>query len=342
MTLATTINRLLAPLDIVLTRRTTLERTRAQLDDALDHVKRLSSVPAAAVQPEQPQPSLHELLQPLNDRLVALQSQGKELERAIIRHQTASQWSVIDALERRLHPEHARRSCPLCGVESDEAAFRVYRTQCLFGGGDLIRHQCPSCDVIFGADKMFDLTEAQLSQEYEWHYKVYEEGDSTEVEMMAFHSLKPRKDGVYINFGSGAWSNSVPKLREQGWNVFAYEPHSSAARGEEWLLTQESQVAALAPDGLFSNNVLEHLRHPAQDLRRMAGWLKPGAWMAHATPCYEYLFEYTRFHLFFFPGRSRELLARLIGHRIGQFDVDPRYNYMNCVFVPEPVVGATS
>lgn len=51
--------------------------------------------------------------------------------------------------------------------------------------------------------------------------------------------------------------------------------------------------------------------------------------MAHATPCYEYLCEYTRWHLFF-PGRSRELLARLAGLRVEHFEMDE--HYMNCVF----------
>lgn len=86
-------------------------------------------------------------------------------------------------------------------------------------------------------------------------------------------------------------------------------------------------------DGIFSNNVLEHLSQPADDLRRMKGWLKPGATMAHATPCFEYLYEYTRFHLFFFPGRSRELLADQAGLRIDNFEVDG--DFMNCVFSPQ-------
>jgi len=43
--------------------------------------------------------------------------------------------------------------------------------------------------------------------------------------------------------------------------------------------------------------------------------------MAHATPCFEYLFEYTRFHLFFFPGRSREVLAQRAGLKIESFEV---------------------
>jgi len=41
----------------------------------------------------------------------------------------------------------------------------------------------------------------------------------------------------------------------------------------------------------------------------MRDLLQPGGKMAHATPCFEYLYEYTRFHLFFFLGRYHQLFA---------------------------------
>lgn len=31
--------------------------------------------------------------------------------------------------------------------------------------------------------------------------------------------------------------------------------------------------------------------------------------MIHSTPCYQYLYEYTRFHLFFFTGKSLEIIC---------------------------------
>lgn len=236
----------------------------------------------------------------------------------------------MDAIERATRVAENHRTCPLCEQTHAVELFVPYITHCIFGGGRLHRYQCPSCDVIFGADKMFDLSAPELSQEYEWHYKVYEEGDSTDAEVRAFHSLNPRRDGVYVNYGAGSWSRTVPKLREEGWNVMAYEPHGSAAAAGEWLISSEAQMRGRQFDGIFSNNVLEHFRQPAEDLRHMVQWLKPGALMAHATPCFEYLFEYTRFHLFFFPGRSREVLAKRAGLRIEGFEVDG--NFMNCVY----------
>jgi acyl dehydratase len=64
----------------------------------------------------------------------------------------------------------------------------------------------------------------------------------------------------------------------------------------------------------------------------MQALLKPGALMSHATPCFQYLYEYTRFHLFFFPGRSLEVLAEAADLQVRSFTVDG--HYMSAVFSP--------
>jgi hypothetical protein len=236
----------------------------------------------------------------------------KEIQRTLLRNQIAVKWSTVDFLIRRALEGAAIRICPLCGYKAADIEFRKLRSHCIFGGGDLLRHACPHCDLIYGPDKMFDLTDAELSEDYEWHYKAYDEGDSTERELRTFFSLKPDKQGVYLNYGAGCWSESVQKLRTLGWNVYAYEPHNSALNGVscDWLICSSEQLRHMRFDGIFSNNVLEHFRHPVQELKSMTQLLRAGARMAHATPCYEYLYEYTRFHLFFFVGKSKDLLMQ--------------------------------
>jgi hypothetical protein len=334
------VNNALAPLNIALTRRSTLENMRSELAAAKAqlHAGELELFRAKEIAAQ-----VHAVLDgkpagfdsaSLEAGIAPVRAGLSDLRQELLRHQIASRWSIVDAIERLSGTAPEFRTCPLCGVSDKATTFRPYVSSCIFGGGLLERHQCPNCDVIFGADKMLRLSPNELGSDYEWHYKVYQEGDSTEAELRAFHSLKPRRDGVYVNYGAGSWSRTVPLLREQGWNVFAYEPHgSAAATGGEWLISSEAQMHGHQFDGIFSNNVLEHLRRPADDLRRMKGWLKPGATMAHATPCFEYLYEYTRFHLFFFPGRSRELLADRAGLRIENFEVDGEF--MNCVFSPQ-------
>jgi len=61
----------------------------------------------------------------------------------------------------------------------------------------------------------------------------------------------------------------------------------------------------------------------------MASLTKAGSLMSHATPCFDYKFEFTRFHLFFFLGRSREVLAKRAGLDVVSFEEDG--NFMNWV-----------
>jgi len=78
-------------------------------------------------------------------------------------------------------------------------------------------------------------------------------------------------------------------------------------------------------DGIFSNNALEHLRYPAHELSMMRALLNKGCKMSHATPCFEYLYEFSRFHLFFFLGRSRAILAEKAGLHIDDFVSDGEF-----------------
>ncbi len=256
-----------------------------------------------------------------------LDTKLEQVKLEVLKHQTFLRWSLLDDI--RLLHEYSKAPllrCPLCRKEGEKGKFQEYRSHCIFLGGDLIRFQCPSCDVIFGDQKMLAKSDDALAAEYEWHYSLFSEGDSKNAEIRAFHSLNPEKEGVYINFGAGAWSGSVAALRHQGWNVYGYEPHSSAINAdEEYIIRGRDQLQGMQFDGIFSNNVLEHLRHPVEELRFLKSLLKPDASMAHATACFAYLYEYTRFHLFFYLGRSRKLLAQEAGLEIKEYICDDEF-----------------
>jgi SAM-dependent methyltransferase len=242
----------------------------------------------------------------------------------LLRHQISTKWDIIDVLEHGSTLD-SELSCPLCGHHNEVEKFGKFVASCIFGGGELTRHQCPECDVIFGPEKMLRLSGEELSRDYEWHYQVFSEGDSTVQEVRAFHALAPKRDGVYLNWGAGAWSKTVDVLRQDGWNVYGFEPHGSAASSGPYLISDKEQLSAMRFDGIFSNNVLEHLRYPARELTMMRDLLKTGGRMSHATPCFEYLYEFTRFHLFFFLGRSRSILADQAGLHIDDFVSDGEF-----------------
>ncbi len=244
--------------------------------------------------------------------------------RQLLRHQISTKWDIIDALEHDRVPD-VELTCPLCAYRGELGKFGQLTTSCMFGGGELARHQCPECDLIFGPKKMLRLSEAELSRDYEWHYQVFSEGDSTPQEVRAFHALNPEKSGVYLNWGAGAWSKSVEVLRQEGWNVYGYEPHGSASSGGPHVINSKARLLEMRFDGIFSNNVLEHLRYPVRELSSMSELLKPGGKMSHATPCFAYLYEFTRFHLFFFLGRSRAVLAHQANLHIEDYVADGEF-----------------
>ena len=259
---------------------------------------------------------------------VAAASELTEREKELLRHQISVKWDLIHRIE-ALKDAPATITCALCQHAGPAPSFKLFESQCIFEGGAIVRHQCPECDVIFGSAPMLALSADELSQEYEWHYRVFTEGDSTEQELRAFHALNPDRDKKYVNWGSGAWSNTIEVLRAQGWQVYGFEPHGSAVGGSDAILTSMEQLVQLEPQGIFSNNVLEHLRHPVAELKAMANLLPSDGLMSHATPCFEYRFEFTRFHLFFFLGRSRTLLASEAGLQIQDYQVEG--DFMNLV-----------
>ena len=249
-------------------------------------------------------------------------------EQALLRYQIGARWDMIHRLH-ALKAAPANLSCALCGHTARRDSFAEHVTECIFEGGTITRQQCPVCDVIFGSDLMLDLSPEALTREYEWHYQIFSEGDSTEQEIRAFKALNPERGRAYVNWGSGAWSSSTEHLRAEGWEVYGYEPHGSAHGGGQYVLTTRSELEQIKPAGIFSNNVLEHFRYPVAALCDMASLLPAGALMSHATPCFEYRFECTRFHLFFFLGKSREWIAKQANLSIVDYRADG--DFMNLV-----------
>ena len=58
--------------------------------------------------------------------------------------------------------------------------------------------------------------------------------------------------------------------------MFGYEPHGSAGGEGDAILRSLDELVALKPSGIYSNNVLEHLRHPIDELKTMSSLLPPG------------------------------------------------------------------
>ena len=127
-------------------------------------------------------------------RLDQLERQQIMLEKYVI-------GGVFRALDRAYEHSlpHRLISCTVCGHTDTRDGFNLHHDECLFGGGHLERYGCKSCDAVFGPMKYLDLDEEFVDADYKLIYSRHAESDLTEVEVHAFHELKPKKSGRYLN-----------------------------------------------------------------------------------------------------------------------------------------------
>lgn len=228
-----------------------------------------------------------------------------------------TQWHTLDLIYSARSPA-SRLRCLACAHEDDASAFETRIDQCMFGGGELVRHGCWRCGCVFGAHKYLELPSGVMEADYKLLYETYQEADSTAGEIRTFKSLDPKPGGIYLNWGSGLWSGAIDRLRAEGWDVWGFEPNTNVNHPN--VVTQRDQVSGPF-DGLFSHNVIEHLRDPAAAFAEFHHLLKPGGRMAHASPCYAWAYPWTRFHVFFPLDRAPEALAERTGFTVtGKID----------------------
>lgn len=245
---------------------------------------------------------------------------NSRLLRFAVRSRIRARWTAY-ALAGRFSPRPQQLRCPLCLVIGERDRFGLRCAKDMFCGGKLIRYQCQHCDVVFGTEQMLALSRAEIDREYRELYSIYEEGDATDAELAAFERLEPRTGGRYLNFGCGRWSSALTKLRGKGYDIVGFEPYSANTGMVEHIITSYDRLQGMRFDGIMSNNLIEHLQNPVETFRMMRRLLNDKrSIMTHATECYRYAVEFSRFHLFFFLGRSAGVLAERAGLRVEETD----------------------
>lgn len=211
---------------------------------------------------------------------------------------------------------HMNRTCQICDHSAEESQFKKYETDCSFvniPGIDqhLVRYQCPNCDVIFGTDQMINLSVEELKKAYQIVYlSGVVENDSSVFQFDTFMMCNPKTDGMYLDWGAGETRFSE-KVKLAGYTIYNYDPFVDSIYTKNYV--SHDFVINNKFDIIFSTSLIEHLQHPIEDLKYMASLLKPGGYMVHSTDCYAYCCERTKYHLFFFVGRSLDALDKKTG-----------------------------
>jgi hypothetical protein len=165
---------------------------------------------------------------------------------------------------------------------------------------------------------VLEVSEALLRVDYALLYE-----DCSEADGMSVDAAAPTSIG-----GCGRWSRTAGELRAQGYDAWGFEPAAPPADGS-FVVGDRAAVTGRF-DGLFSNNVIEHMLRPVEEFRFFHGVLKPGARMAHASPCYRDAYACTRFHTLFLVGDSPAVLAERSGFRATDREEDGEF--VNVVF----------
>lgn len=242
-------------------------------------------------------------------------------------HFASGLWHALDTAYDYSLPKRELR-CIVCDHRGSRTAFEIRTSACMFGGGKLERYVCPVCDCIFGPQKYLDLDDTFVERDYRLLYARYSESDSTEYELRTFRSLGPQLSGLYLDWGCGGpWSRTMETARRDGFQVYGYEP--TASETTSFVVNRRDAISARF-DGIFSNNVIEHFRDPVAQFTDFHDLLKGEGIMAHSSPCYDYAYEFTRFHSLFLLGRSPYVLAERTGFKI--ISSQREGEYINFIF----------
>lgn len=259
------------------------------------------------------------------DKTLAENNSDKDNTTLIEKEFVENKWKLID----KYYQEPRRMQCCICGFEINTEEQEKIIAEDIYGGGKLVRYRCPECGAIVGPNKMWDLSGEELAEEYKIHYIINDEGQTTDAEIETFMDMHPDKNKTYLNYGCGGWSSTIQKLREQGYDVYGFEPYAPC--DSEYIITDFDELKKKKFDGVFSHDLLEHLRYPIDAFNLFSEILKEDGIMAHSTACYKYVYEYDRFHLVFYTGDSVNRLCQNTGFELQEKIEDNdrlTYNYI--------------
>jgi len=156
-------------------------------------------------------------------------------------------------------------SCPLCGHPGAEPFHADRRRPYLC---------CGRCGFVF-VPPDYHLSAEEERAEYDRHDNTVDDPGYRRFLARVLEPLRERvaPPAAGLDFGCGPGPALAAMLREAGYAVAAYDP----------FYAPDASVLTPGYDFITATEVVEHLARPGAELRRLAGLLKPGGWLALMT-----------------------------------------------------------
>jgi len=201
-------------------------------------------------------------------------------------------------------------TCYVCYYKNNINNFKVFKAIDMFEAGELIRYECPECNVIFGDLRFLNLSREEISNDYIDLYSYYSEGDTTNYILDTLATLDVFKDlsKSYLDYACGKWNNAVKILKDRGYNIHGYDKYVES--NNELFI---NDITNMKFDIVYNNNYIEHVINPYEDLLKIVECINKQGYLILISPCFEYTIEYTHYHTFFFSDKSLNILSKKLG-----------------------------
>jgi SAM-dependent methyltransferase len=206
----------------------------------------------------------------------------------------------------------SKLKCYICCYEDNLNKFREYVALDIFEAGRIIRYECPKCNLIFGDLRFLNLSEIEISKDYQDVYTFFQEADTTNYIIESLKSVNciDDKNKTYLDFACGDKNNIILRLKEDGYNIYGYDKYTN----NQTYIMKELEDKKF--DVIFSNNYIEHVIDPINDIKFILDHLNEDGKLVLISSCFEYAIEYTHYHTFFFIGKSLDILCEKVGMKL--------------------------
>lgn len=201
--------------------------------------------------------------------------------------------------------------CYICDFKGNIDLFKKYLANDNFNAGLITRHECPNCNLIFGDLRILNMSELEIKNDYDDVYSYFKEANTAPDIVNNINNINIFYDKSlsYLDYACGV-GNMIPILKSNGYNIIGYDKYIKN-------INVVNNIDNLYFDVIYSNNFIEHLINPINDIKEILNHLKIGGYLIFMSDCIdEYKNENTHFHTFYYTGKSFKILCDKLGLEI--------------------------